>query len=360
MAQLDYDDAALILERTFDEVQQSWHVKTLPPVAPVLRPHLDALFSSNTQAYREVLIGAALARLQNKEINVHFPYVGHGPTAYNGRDLDEVVVNPFLQAKQIPSSRGPFLNVFRRGVKFEPATREGLRDKKGYDSFLAIIDYLSATASDEDLTNFLKALLTRFLELREESHIAIARVQRLSLVQLQSLIDKLLAIPSGGRFPVFLVVATFQTLNDVFAIGWTIQYQNINVADAASGEAGDVTIRRGDEVLMAAEITERVVSKSRVVSTFTAKIAPLSIQDYLFFVKETDPEAYKQAHQYFSQGHEVNFLQIRSWIYNILAVLGPHGRNLFVSHFIDLLSLPHIPRSMKVGWNDSIRELTAG
>ena len=80
------------------------------------------------------------------------------------------------------------------------------------------------------------------------------------------------------------------SLNETFNLGQTIDYQGINIADAASGEAGDITIKRGSEVVIAAEVTERVVERSRVVSTFTTKIAPLGIQDYLFFVKEAAPE----------------------------------------------------------------------
>ena len=358
MAQLDYEAAILVLEQTFDEVQRHLQENHSVQFAPELQLHLDALFSSNTQAYREVLIGCLLAKLQDAHVDVHLPYVGHGPTAYNARDLDEQVVNPFLQSKQIPSSKGPYLNVFRRGIKFTKSTREGLRDKKGYDSFLVLVDHVSGTTDDNQLRSILRALLAKFIQLREESHIAVARVHRVSLVQLRSLITNLLAIPSGGRFPVFLVVATFRALNDAFDLGWTVDYQGINVADAASGEAGDITVRQSGNILIVAEVTERIVSKSRVISTFTTKIAPLGIQDYLFFVREADPDAYRQAHQYFSQGHEVNFLEIQRWIYDILAVSGARGRTSFIHHLIEMLDQRDVPRIMKVSWNDLILKLT--
>jgi hypothetical protein len=289
---------------------------------------------------------------------VHLPYVGHGSAAYHARRLDEEVINPFLKEKEIPSSKGPFLSVFRRAVRFDTSIRQGLKDKTVYDSFLVLVDDIAEADKDTDLQDMLRVVLAEFILLREKSHVAVARVQRASLPQIIALMNELLRIPSGGRFPVFLVVATFRALSATFNLGWVVQYQGINVADAASGEAGDITIKRGDITLMAAEVTERVVEKSRVVSTFTAKIAPLGIQDYLFFVREAHPDAYNQAHQYFSQGHEVNFLNIKQCIGDILAAIGAPGRSLFIRELIELLDQPDVPREMKVGWNESILRLT--
>src|SRR5271157_1327940 len=106
------------------------------------------MFQSTTQAYREVLLGCSIARIQDRRINVRLPYINLGEGAFNGRTLDERVVNPFLQANRIPSSRGPYLGVFRRSVRFDQSTRTGVRDKDGYDSFLALIAYLEDTGDE--------------------------------------------------------------------------------------------------------------------------------------------------------------------------------------------------------------------
>mgnify|MGYP007099441666 CR=1 FL=1 len=62
---------------------------------------LDAVFYSQTQSYREVLLGCALIRLLDKGVNIRLPYIKHGKGAFNGRTLDEKVINPFLQDKLI-------------------------------------------------------------------------------------------------------------------------------------------------------------------------------------------------------------------------------------------------------------------
>ena len=359
MAEIDQDIAQDLLEQSFRTVEDGLHAQMDFRPSAELERHLDALFRSKTQAFREVLLGCLIARLLNKSIDIRLPYVNQGSTAYNARDLDEAVINPFLKLKQIPSSKGPFLSVFRRGIKFDLSTRAGLRDKRGYDSFLALINIIASERNDEVLLNLLTSTLAKFIALREESNIAIARVQRLSLPQIDSLMKALLRIPSGGRFPVFLIVSTFAALNKSFTLEWEIAHQGINVADAASGDAGDITVRRGSTIIMAAEVTERVVARSRVISTFTTKIAPLGIQDYLFFVRDADPEAYAQAHQYFSQGVEVNFVKIEEWIRDILAVIGSQGRVFFLQRLIELLMGDDVPRQMKVGWNDLILKLTS-
>lgn len=100
---------------------------------------------------------------------------------------------------------------------------------------------------------------------------------------------------------------------------------------------------------------------SRVQSTFRTKISPLGIEDYLFFVdlQKVDPQAKKQAHNYFAQGHEVNFLDFKNWILMTLATVGSRGRLSFNSHLIHQLATPAIPKAIKLAWNNALETLTA-
>lgn len=359
---IDYDQATALLSELFLESENAFQTRTPPAVAPALEKSLQVLFTSGTQAYRETLLGSVIARLQDKSIDLRLPYKKQGRGAYNARDLDQRSVNPFLKAKQIPSTKGPFLSVFRRGVKFTHATRKGVRDTGGYGSFLSLIDYLRVNDDDDLLRTLLKSLLYRFIELRETSKIEVAKVQRLSMSQYPPLIDGLMGIKSGGRFPVFLVVATLRAVNESFSLDWKIQYQGINVADAAHDEPGDITIVRNGKIFIAAEVTERIVDKARVVSTFTGKIAPAGVQDYIFFVRfrasGPDPDALRQAEQYFAQGHEVSFVDIKNWVLQTLNTIGREGRLVFNAEMASLLDDNDVPRRMKVGWNEQIQKLT--
>lgn len=138
--------------------------------------------------------------------------------------------------------------------------------------------------------------------------------------------------------------------------GWEIDWQGINVADAASGVGRDITVRRDGEVVLAVEVTGRVIDRARVVTTFGAKIGPHGLDDYLFFYSGQAPNegARAAARQYFAAGHEINFVSVRDWIITTLATIGPRCRALFTEHFLDLLGDRAVPATLKVAWNAQV------
>ncbi len=356
---LDYDAARSLLNDLFIEAEQDLLSHRTPEVPPQIQEACELVFASKTQAYREALTGCAIARIQDRGIDIRLPYVNQGDRAFNGRTLDEKAVNPFLHEHRIPSSKGAYLSVVRRSVTFTDRTRGGLRDKSGYDAFLALIEYLENTGEENDLRGFLRYLLFKFAALREASIVPLSRLRQISLEQFGALISGLLATHSGGRFPVLLVVSAFRTIRDFYSLGWKIEFQGINVSDAASSAGGDITISSGGRTLLAAEVTERPLDRNRIVSTFNTKIAPYGIEDYLFFVSlsSLDPSARLQAAQYFAQGHEVNFLEVKEWIVQSLATMGRKGRTIFNEALMELLDAPDIPRSLKMAWNTQVDRL---
>jgi len=356
---LDHQHGRSLLEEAFPAAEAALLQGTPPSAPPDTQGAFDRVFSSDTQAFREVLIGCVIARLQDRSIDVRLPYVNLGPRAFNGRSLDEAVVNPFLRSRQIPSSTGPYLTKFRRSVRFDESTAAGTRDKAAYAAFLDLLSWLERHTDDREILSFLSYLLYGFAELRERSTVSVARLQRMSFEQYGTLLNGLLRVPSGGRLPVLLVLAMFKAISAALDLGWSIESQGINVADAAAGAGGDITIRRGDETVLAAEITERRVDKSRLITTFQTKIAPHGIEDYLFFTgpDQLDPEAVAQARQYFAQGHEVSFLEVANWTLMVLATIGRKGRDIFNRTLVELLSDPDVPRSVKVAWNEQIDRL---
>ena len=116
---INYDAAKDLFAEAFEQAENTVLAGDRVELAPRgLSSSIDKIFTSSTQAYREALMGCLLARILDKSVDVRSPYVSQGDNAYNGRTLDERVVNPTLQNHRIPSSRGPFLSVFRRSVQF--------------------------------------------------------------------------------------------------------------------------------------------------------------------------------------------------------------------------------------------------
>lgn len=358
---LDYDKAGKLLRELFSQAEQAFLSGKIPEVPVALVQATDVLFVSSTQSYREVLVGCGLARILDSAVNLRHPYVNQGEDSFNGRTLDEKVVNPFLHDKLIPCSKGPYLASFRRNVKFTAETARGLRDKRGYDALLTILDTLEKSTTAE-AKSFMRYLLVRFVELRNASHVPLSKISRLSLDQYDALLIDLLRAQSGGLIPVLLVIAMLRTIDSCFNLKWEIAFQGINVADKASGASGDITVMKAGGVVLAIEVTERAIGKSRVVSTFNTKVLHAGIQDYLFVYSSAPPgdDARAAARTYFSQGHEINFVQIKPWILNNLATLGSKCRSVFTKEMLTLLDGRDVAASLKLVWNDAVGKLVAG
>ena len=362
MPDIRYDEVRANLEGRLSEIEKLHLLGRIPAVPTVVDKACTIVFSSNTRAYREVLLGCVLARLADRGINIRQPYLEQSENAFSGRTLDEKVINPFLQGAQIPSSQGPYLSVFRRNVQFDESTRGGLRDKSGYDAFLQILAYIEAQTERNEMNQLLDHVLYRFVSLREEANIEIARLPRISLSQYGSLISGLLDIPSGGRIPVIVVVSMLLTIAKIFKLDWVVEYAGINVADAAAGASGDITVRSAGTPVMIVEVTERPVEASRVQSTFRAKIATSGVVDYLFLVdlQRVAPDAWEEARKYFAQGYEVNFIDVRTWVLMCLATLGVAGRYEYNNRLTELFQAPELPKTVKAGWNEEVLKLTSG
>lgn len=361
MADINFDEARNLLTESLKKAERAFlDGQDLPLPDDAQKEAFDTVFSSNTQAYREVLLGCLVARLLDNGIDIHLPYSNQGETAFNGRSLDENVINPFLCQKRIQCSRGPYLSCFRRSITYTKETAAGLRDKAGYKALLILIDVAADAQEPGTVSQLLNYAMLMFVRLREESAIQLTRIKRISLEQCDSLINHLLNTQSGGRFPVLVVAATLGALKEVYELPWQIDCQGINVADKPSGAGGDITVRKNGNIILAAEITERVVDQSRVVATFNNKIAVAGIEDYLFFTTSTqNAAALNQTRQYFSQGHEINFVDIKQWVVMVLAIMGKPGRQIFFDGLVNSIDGDSIPVQMKAAWNEALECITS-
>jgi hypothetical protein len=352
---INYVAARQLLAETFTQAEAYFRDNTELEIPSTIVEAIERLFTSSTQAYREALIGCALARILDPAIDIRLPYMNQGENAFNGRTLDESVVNPFLQEKAIPCSKAPYLSALRRNIRLESDTAKGLRDKEAFYAMLRFIDELM-TANHETAKSYLLFLMRAFVRLRDASNIPLRKIARLSLDQFSTLINGLLSTPSGGLMPVLLAVAMFQTIKGCYGLNWEIRWQGINVADSASGVGGDITVLRDGEIVLVVEVTERPIKRERVVSTFNTKISPSGLDDYLFFYSANPPtdDARTAAQKYFAQGHDINFVSVRDWIVTTMTTIGPKCRAMFTSNVLGLFAGKGTPAAIKQTWNDQV------
>jgi hypothetical protein len=358
MAHIDYQEAKYLLidfyqqitENVDGDVQRSLSANAI---------NLDVIFNSKTQSYREALLGCALIHLIDPSVNIRLPYINHGKGSFSGRHLDEYAVNPFLQEQLFPCSKGPYLAAFRRSVKLTPETSEGLRDKDGYAAMMELLAVVEKSNTKKKSEIFIKALLQRFILLRNASIIPLAKVNRFNIEQHRKLLTTLLHHQSGGLLPVIITVAFFQMLSESYSLNWDISWQGINVADRATGAEGDITIKAGGKTVLAIEITERPLDQRRITSTFNTKIILNDVKEYLFIYTNSEPDetALQTAKSLFSQGFEINFANAVELIINNFFSLPSSARETFINKILILLDNKEIPSAVKVQWNESVKSV---
>jgi hypothetical protein len=104
---IDYAKLAALLEEEF-EAALGLYLKGSRPVIPKeITTAVETLFLARTQSFREALVGSFLAKICDTKIDVRLPYANQGENAFQGRAVDEDVLNPFLQQRQIPCSKDP-------------------------------------------------------------------------------------------------------------------------------------------------------------------------------------------------------------------------------------------------------------
>jgi len=315
------------------------------------------LFASETQAYREALVGCAVARILNQDVDIRLPATEDGDAAFSGRSLADNAVTPFLRERAVPISASPYLSSLRGGAKFKKGGEPRIqRDQEGFDSLVSVVDYLRKLDATR-ARSYLRYLLRCFVELREAGHITLKRIAKPNLEQLRRLIEALLTVKSGGRIPTLLATAMFQTIGECHALGWEIEFQGINVADKASGAVGDITIRKGGAIILGIEVTERAIDQARVTLTFNEKVSPSGLADYLFITTaKPEDDAVAAARNYTNVGHEMNFVPLTPWLIHNLATIGPACRALFQGKLIDLVGDAGVPAEIKVAWNNKMDE----
>lgn len=355
------ESAAALLNQTFNDGLGDYHSgATLGNIPKAIQDATESLFQTSTASWREVLIGVALLRAVDPDIEIHLPRKDQG-SVVTGRTITEKIVTPFMAEQRVPFLKNPYLSVGRGDLRFEKGGESRkYRDPEAFETLVEVVTYLRAP-DQKRAQDYLRYLLKRFIELRESANIPLTEVARLSLEQYRILISELLPMQSGGRLPSLIGVALLQTLSAAFGLKWNIEWQGINVADKASGAVGDITVKSEGKVITGLEVTERLIDEVRVSATFNEKIAPNKLEDYLFILtKEPSQDARDIARKFFGMGHEVNFVQVDAWAYHVLSIVGPGGRSIFQKQMIALLSAVDVPADLKVAWNKAIAKAIAG
>lgn len=233
-----------------------------------------------------------------------------------------------------------------------------MRDKEGFDALLSLISTLEAVSESDEVETIIIALLKCFIDLREQSVVRLVPIRRLRIDQYRMFLNKLQHRQSGGLIPMLLTDAVFSTINCQMNAGWTIERQEINAADGATGAPGDITIYKDGAIFKAIEVTERPIDGSRVASTFSTKITLNNAAEYLFVYTNDLPRenALERAKAYFAQGYNINFASITDLTIHILLSGDEAFRTAYNERMFELFNAQDVQATIKVAWNDALTE----
>lgn len=112
----------------------------------------------------------------------------------------------------------------------------------------------------------------------------------LTFVNVVSVLDELLGLPSGGAHEQFAVAAFLEALIDEFGLGGVgalgVRTKNINASDASAGTAADVQVLRGNKVEEAFEVSAAGWRDKLDQAILAAKSADLTRVHILSHVEE--------------------------------------------------------------------------
>jgi hypothetical protein len=350
-----HDNARVLIAGAFTEAEDDFRDGKVVSLPADVMAAIDRMFASKTQAYREAFVGCVVTRLVDESVDVRYPATAHGENSFSGRSVSDKVVAPFLQSKRVPVSVSPYLSALRGGAKLIPGGQPRIqRDQAGFDALVSAVAYLIDATPDETRT-LLRRLLREFIQLRESANIGLKRTARPSVSQLDRIAGALLKVKSGGRIASFLTIAMFQALSDRFQLNWDVEFQGINVADKFTGAVGDVTVKKDGAIVLGVEITERPIGKARVSLVFEDKVSPAGLTDYLFVTTaKPEADAMEAARNYTAVGNDMNFVDLRAWLHNLLATIGPSGRLHFQNRLIEQIAETNVPAELKLAWNDAL------
>lgn len=96
-----------------------------------------------------------------------------------------------------------------------------------------------------------------------------------------------------------------------------------------------------------------------MVSTYNTKILHSDAKNYLFIFTNTAPDdsAKQAAKTLFSQGYDINFVNLIEVIINHFLIGDGQTREIFTDKMLALLDDRNVPSSVKAAWNSSLQGL---
>jgi hypothetical protein len=337
----------------------------VPPPAGIPNEIHEAIkrsINSSSKSYRYVLPTQLLAKAVRPALDCRSIQANSGLVeAFDARSLCHEIIVPFDRQNHdvLGGSPEPYTNNPLRIPAIIASERSAQRNGRGFDDLRAVLDYVQEHG--EVVTDVLRIV---FLAIRDR--LAVTRViypvpNRVSLAAAVGVVTAFGHARTGGNRLQAIAVALFRTIGGRFQIFDEVRSENINAADASTGSAADIECLRGETVVLAVEVKDRLLILRHVQDKLPA-IREKGISELLFTVQGgvdvNDADAVRGivAGQ-FATGQNIYVSEFSTFLETCLILLSEEGRRVLLKAIGEELDLRRADLHHRQAWRDLLASI---
>ncbi len=325
-------------------------------------PEVDQITNSSVKSIRYAIFTQLLGKIADPNRNIlALQQKDDGEGSWDARSFAKNVIVPWDADNHgvLGASSDPYASKPLRRTKLSRGM-DNVRNSGDWDALVRFLEPFES-AAPEDIRRAFGRVMASLARLLAEQQIAYPIPQRISLMQLNDMLEAFLAESSGGLRPLGVAAALFRIIGDGFSLFDDVQSQGINEADSASGMPGDIMCRKDGELCLVVEVKDQNLTLADAQSsTRKAKQTGAGLTDLLFAVPATrkadQGDISELLKRNFAAGLNIYVAQIQSLSYHVLVLLTEEWRTRFIREICAELDRRQ-EQSARKAWHDLLLNL---
>ncbi len=300
---------------------------------------IDKLINSNRVAIRYCLPIQLLGKLTDHQVDALRMQKGSDkddPTAWEPREFAKKVIVPWVTENDnvLGTSKDPYVGNPARIPRLSQNPK-GIKssDLPLWQQVYEVIN----DVQDRDDPNYTRSRFRQVLRSIKKklraSQFDFVIPERVSLDQVERIIDKFLSEGSGGDRGLSVAAAWFATIGELLGIYSDVVRHAINASDASTGATADIECFKGNNLKLAVEVKERNLTLIDVKDGIT-KARKKGVTELLFNVSNTDSSEAATIEELMAKtwasGTNLYRVSIKDLIHVGLSITGEQGRRTFL------------------------------
>jgi len=317
---------------------------------------ISKCLNSPTKSYRYVLPTQLLAKVADHSLDCQCIQVSRGAGGdFDARSVCHKVVVPFDKKNNnvLGGSPEPYVNNPLRVPEISEKYRYQQKDKGGWDNLCLVLKEVEERDDPAFSELVLKQVMLEVFRRLADVRVEYPVPKRISLENTLSLIEEYVSAKSGGIRLQNLTYALLLTVGKRFNLFGEINCQNVNAADASTGQLADIECLDAEgNLILVVEVKDRKITPDHIREKLPG-LRSRGISEFLYitlarqFAAESLKEILDTITKEFSSGQNIYLFDFVDFARGILALLGEKGRREFLVNVgvtLDRYSAPVVYR----------------